>query len=108
MPQKYKRHQQPWKGEKIQITYRSNEDIKTLGIPRDWFPRDAQRFRVQKFKVQPPTEYQKKKGILVKRVIQCQYMRLDVNLVVVIQNLNIHMKKDLKNGLKQTKLDKRY
>ena len=45
-------------------TSRTNEDVKTLGIPRDWFPRDAERFRVQKFKVQPPTEFQKKKGYL--------------------------------------------
>ena len=62
--QKYKRHRQPWKGKKIQKTHRTNEDVKTLGIPRDWFPRDAERFRVQKFKVQPPTEFQKKKGYL--------------------------------------------
>jgi len=53
-----------WKDKKIQKTSRSNEDVKTLGIPRDWFPRDAVRFSVQKFKVQPPTEYQKKKGYL--------------------------------------------
>ena len=45
-------------------TIRSNEEVKTLGIPIDWFPRDAQQFRVQKFLVQPPTEMQKKKGYL--------------------------------------------
>jgi len=62
--QKYKQGRPYWNGKKIQKTYRSNEDVKTLGIPIDWFPRDAVRFRVQKFKVQPPTEYQKKKGYL--------------------------------------------
>lgn len=59
----HKPHKQP-KQPKSYKTQRTNEDVKTLGIPRDWFPRDAQGFRVQKFKVQPPTEFQQKKGYL--------------------------------------------
>ena len=44
-PRQYKRPKLPSK------TIRSNEEVKTLGIPRDWFPRDAQGFRgfIQRF-----------------------------------------------------------